>query len=90
MKAPPEVLRRNARAVGAERNLGDFEEYHGGSQLGGRESDAVALDEVVRQRYNSRLSRKRGNFIRIELFDNREWNQNVRGELVVARGLQGP
>jgi hypothetical protein len=26
----------------------------------------------------------------IELFDNREWNQNVRGELVVAHGLQGP
>ena len=22
---------------------------------------------------------------RIELFDNREWNQNVRGELVLAR-----
>ena len=24
------------------------------------------------------------------LFDNREWNQNVRGELEVVRGLQGP
>ena len=26
----------------------------------------------------------------LTLFDNREWNQNVRGELEVARGLQGP
>ena len=49
-----------------------------------------ALDDVVRIGYNSRLSWKRDEPHEIELFDNREWNQNVRGELVVAAGLQGP
>ena len=50
----------------------------------------AALDDAVPKVYDSRLSRKRGGTNEIELFDNREWNQNVRGELVVARGLQGP
>ena len=49
-----------------------------------------ALDDEYFGEYNSRLSRKRDDQTKISLFDNREWNQNVRGELVVAAGLQGP
>ena len=48
------------------------------------------LDDVVQNRYDSRLSPNWWRRETLELFDNREWNQNVRGELVVARGLQGP
>ena len=51
---------------------------------------ADALDGCFRFEYDSRLSRKRDSEQEIELFDNREWNQNVRGELEVVRGLQGP
>ena len=50
----------------------------------------AALDDAVLNEYYSRLPQKCGRFNRIELFDNREWNRNVRGELVYARGLQGP
>ena len=59
-------------------------------RFGRGEKAVAALDQVVQKVYYSRLSRKRGGTNEIELFDNREWNQNVRGELVVARGLQGP
>ena len=48
------------------------------------------LDDAVGNRYDSRLSRNGDGSSEIELFDNREWNQNVRGELEVVRGLQGP
>jgi hypothetical protein len=54
----------------------------------------VPLDDWLELEYDSRLSRKRDSEQEIrqelELFDNREWNQNVRGELEVVRGLQGP
>jgi hypothetical protein len=54
------------------------------------DSVVVALDGWFRFEYDSRLSRKRDSEQEILLFDNREWNQNVRGELEVVRGLQGP
>ena len=54
------------------------------------DSGLVALDGWFKFEYDSRLSRKRDSEQEIELFDNREWNQNVRGELEVVRGLQGP
>ena len=63
--------------------------YHW-SGRGQAENLAAALDEAGLVKYYSRLPQKCGRFNEIELFDNREWNQNVRGELVVARGLQGP
>ena len=47
------------------------------------------LDDAVRNKYDSRLSRNGDGSSEIELFDNREWNQNVRGELVVARRSTG-
>jgi hypothetical protein len=50
----------------------------------------VPLDDGLEFEYDSRLSRKRDSEQELELFDNREWNQNVRGELEVVRGLQGP
>jgi hypothetical protein len=57
------------------------------------ESGALPLDQLVRPRYDSRLPRKRGSKQEknrvSELFDNREWNQNVRGELELARRSTG-
>ena len=63
--------------------------YHW-SGLGQAVKAAAALDEAGLIKYCSRLPQKCDRSNEIELFDNREWNRNVRGELVVARGLQGP
>jgi hypothetical protein len=66
----------------------------GGSERGLKETDAPLADGPLGG-YDSRLSQKarRSNEIDsielIELFDNREWNQNVRGELEVARRPTG-
>ena len=54
-----------------------------------RESDAEALDDAVWKHYDSRLSRNCDGDLILTLFDNREWNQNVRGELVVANRSTG-
>ena len=86
------------RLVGDGRREWNFEEievFHWGTSRAGRDerqvnSGLVALDGWSQFEYDSRLSRKRDSEQEIELFDNREWNQNVRGELEVVRGLQGP
>jgi len=86
---------RRQSVVGQEWNFEEFEAYHWGTSRVGRDErqvafGLVALDGRFRFEYDSRLSRKRDCEQKILLFDNREWNQNVRGELVVVRGLQGP
>jgi hypothetical protein len=93
--APREHFRRTAGWRQREWNFEEIEAYHwGASGVGGDERyvslAAEALDGWLRWEYDSRLSRKRDSEQEIELFDNREWNQNVRGELEVVRGLQGP
>ena len=61
----------------------------------GREWDALqsserGLDRSGTNRLELKAATEMWRFMKIELFDNREWNQNVRGELEVVRGLQGP
>ena len=61
----------------------------------GREWDALksgerALDRSSANRLELKAATEMWRYTKIELFDNREWNQNVRGELEVVRGLQGP
>ena len=93
--APREHSVAKATRRRTEWNLAEIEAYHGGTSRAGRDewrddSGLVALDGWSQFEYDSRLSRKRDSEQEIELFDNREWNQNVRGELEVVRGLQGP
>ena len=61
----------------------------------GREWDALkrserGLDRPGANRLELKAATEMWRYTKIELFDNREWNQNVRGELEVVRGLQGP
>jgi hypothetical protein len=84
-----EVNRAAALLFERGRNLAGALAYHWGCLGLGRESDAEPLDDGVDSGYNSRLPWKCGGHQSLELFDNREWNQNVRGELEVARRSTG-